>query len=435
MRALAGCILLLWTGLATAWEVRGEVGLEGRYFPHEGPEVKWHGNGSAYVRAEVLHDWNQGRDLFTFIPYGRVDEYDERRTHGDIQELSWIHVGNGWESRVGIRKVFWGVTEGRNLVDIINQTDQVDQVDGEEKLGQPMINLSWAPRWGTLDFFVLPGFRERTYPGEDGRPRFPIVVAEDEAAYESPAENERVDFAARGQFFIGDLELAVSHFSGTSREPRLIPNAALVSPAVAAQPDFEDRLIPAYDVIDQTGIELLWPQGGWLWKFEAISRSGQGDGFDPQRGLFAGGDERFEAATGGFEYTQVGILDTAMDLGWIVEYLWEEDRETLSRSPFEHDWLVGQRFTFNDTAGTEVLWTLIHDPHSEEKMVNLEASRRLGSDFKVSLEGRAYTDTGEPLTEAELLRRGRQGESVFDGQRLTPFANDDFIQAELIWYF
>lgn len=420
MRALAGCILLLWSGLAVAWEVRGEVGLEGRYFPHEGPEVKWHGNGSAYARAEVLHDWNRGRDLFTFIPYARVDEHDERRTHGDIRELSWIHVGNGWESRVGIRKVFWGVTEGRNLVDIINQTDQVDQVDGEEKLGQPMINLSWAPRWGTLDFFVLPGFRERTYPGEDGRPRFPIVVAEDEAAYESPAENERVDFAARGQFFIGDLELAVSHFSGTSREPRLVPNALRVPPQTIG-PDFDHKLIPVYDVIDQTGLEMLMARGSWLWKLEAMSRSGQG--------------ERFEAATGGFEYAQSGLFGTSVDLDWILEYLWEEDRSNLAKSPFEHDWLIGQRFSFNDAAGTEVLWTLIQDQHSEEKVINLEASRRLGGDFKLTLEGRAYTDTGDPLTRAEVVQLGRQGRDIFDGERLTPFANDDFVQAELIWYF
>jgi len=74
-----------------------------------------------------------------------VDEHDDNRTHGDIRELSWIHVGSNWETRVGVRKVFWGVTEGRHLVDIINQTDAVDQVDGEEKLGQPMINLSVCP--------------------------------------------------------------------------------------------------------------------------------------------------------------------------------------------------------------------------------------------------------------------------------------------------
>lgn len=421
MRALAALLVFAVVPGAHAWQVRGELGLEGRYFDQAGPEVDWHHNGSVYGQVEILHDWNRGRDLFTFIPYARQDEHDQRRTHGDIRELSWIHVGSGWESRVGIRKVFWGVTEGRNLVDIINQTDQVDQVDGEEKLGQPMINFSWAPRWGTLDFFALPGFRERTYPGEEGRPRFPIVVAQDEAEYESAAENKRVDFAARGQFFIGDLELAVSHFSGTSREPRLVPNARLVPRVQAAQPGFEHKLIPFYDVIDQTGLEMLMARGSWLWKLEAISRSGQG--------------ERFEAATGGFEYAQIGLLGTSVDLDWILEYLWEENRNNLAKSPFEHDWLLGQRFNFNDAAGTEVLWTLIHDPHSEEKTINLEASRRLGDRFKLTLEGRAYTDTGDPLTRDEVIRLGRQGRNVFDGRRLSPFAADDFVQAELIWYF
>lgn len=421
MRGLATVLVLAVVPAAQAWQVHGELGLEGRYFDQPGPEVDWQYNGSVYGRAEILHDWNRGRDLFTFIPYARQDEHDERRTHGDIRELSWIHVGSGWESRVGIRKVFWGVTEGRNPVDIINQTDQVDQVDGEEKLGQPMINVSWAPRWGTLDFFALPGFRERTYPDENGRPRFPVVVADDEAEYESPAENERVDFAARGQFFIGDLELAVSHFSGTSREPRLVPNARLLPRAQVAQTGFEPKLIPFYDVIDQTGLEMLMARGSWLWKLEAISRSGQG--------------ERFEAATGGLEYAQTGLGGTSVDVDWILEYLWEEDRDNLAKSPFEHDWLIGQRFNFNDAAGTEVLWTLIHDPHSEEKTINLEASRRLGERFKLTLEGRAYADTGDPLTRTEVVRLGRQGRDVFDGRRLTPFAADDFAQAELIWYF
>lgn len=419
MRLLILGLLLALVRDAPAWEIRGRVGLEGRFFPKEGVEVKWHTNGSVYSRVEVFHDWNHGRDLFTFIPYVRVDEHDARRTHGDIRELSWIHVGDGWESRVGIRKVFWGVTEGRHLVDIINQTDLADQVDGGKKLGQPMINVSLTPRWGTLDFFVLPGFRERTYPGADGRPGFPIEVAED-AEYESSAGSKRVDFAARGQFFLGNLEVAVSHFLGTSRQPRLEVRDIRIT-SLELPLEYEATLVPVYDVIDQTGLELQWPQGAWLWKFEGITRSAQ--------------VERFEAATGGFEYTQGGLFGTNVDLSWILEYLWEEDHETLSRSPFEHDWLLGQRFRFNDTAGTEVFWALIHDPHSEGKVVNLEASRRLGSNFKISLEGRAFLDSGKPLTETQLLRRGMAGESVFGGQRLRPLADDDVVQAELVWYF
>ena len=54
---------------------------------------------------------------------------------------------------MGIDKVFWGVIESRHLVDYINQTDGVEDVDGEDKLGQPMINLGLQRDWGDLIFF------------------------------------------------------------------------------------------------------------------------------------------------------------------------------------------------------------------------------------------------------------------------------------------
>lgn len=75
-----------------------------------------------------------------------------------------------------MRKEFWGVAEARHLVDIINQTDEVENFDREDKLGQPMINLALINNWGTLDFFLLTGFRDRTFPGREGRLRtFPEI--------------------------------------------------------------------------------------------------------------------------------------------------------------------------------------------------------------------------------------------------------------------
>ena len=44
--------------------------------------------------------------------------------------------------RLGLRKVYWGVTESQHLVDVINQTEGVENLDGEDKLGQPMLNLA-----------------------------------------------------------------------------------------------------------------------------------------------------------------------------------------------------------------------------------------------------------------------------------------------------
>ena len=40
-----------------------------------------------------------------------------------------------WSLSIGLGKVFWGVTEFNHLVDVINQTDLVEGIDGEAKLG------------------------------------------------------------------------------------------------------------------------------------------------------------------------------------------------------------------------------------------------------------------------------------------------------------
>ena len=92
--------------------------------------------------AEYHRSWNDGEYLFDFVPSFRFDYEDSDRNLVDIQELAWIRVGDGWEFRAGVRKVFWGVTESRHLVDVINQVDFTEGLDGEEKLGQPMLNLS-----------------------------------------------------------------------------------------------------------------------------------------------------------------------------------------------------------------------------------------------------------------------------------------------------
>ena len=409
-----------------AWEFRGEVGLEGRYFTQDSPypQSDYSTNGSVYLKPEILHEWNNRDDLLTFIPYARVDENDTERTHWDIRELSWIHVGNGWESRVGIRKVFWGVTEGRHLVDVINQTDLVDQVDGEEKLGQPMINLSTVRNWGIVDVFILPGFRERTYAGEDGRPRTPLPISSN-VYYESSKENQRFDFAIRyQQYFDNGLELALSHFSGTSREPLLVPDAltmAELSALIATgqlPAGSNPQLTPLYNVIDQTGLELQYLNSGWLWKLEAISRSGQG--------------ERFSAVDGGFEYTQVGLFDTAADLGWIVEYMWEDRADSLA-SPMASDVLFGTRFTFNNVASTEILAGVIYDTQEQEKAFSVESSRRIGNNLKVTLEARFYTDAGKPQSATQLYQDALRNVNSKPG--LGPVSRSDFIQSELVYYF
>ena len=194
--AVLGCTAA-WASspLALDWRVSGFIsGQFQGFFEEPLDPIQSDTNISAATRPEFYTEWNEGRDAFTFTPFARIDQRDDQRSHYDIRELNWLHVGSNWELRVGAGIIFWGVTESQHLVDIINQTDLVENIDGEDKLGQPMINLSLIRDWGTVDLFVLPGFRKRTFPGPEGRPRIHPPVNADAAVFESDDEDKHIDF-------------------------------------------------------------------------------------------------------------------------------------------------------------------------------------------------------------------------------------------------
>ncbi|MHC4808046.1 MAG: hypothetical protein ACYTBX_17555, partial [Planctomycetota bacterium] len=185
-------ILCLFNALAAAHELSGYVAAEGRAFFNDalfgGQERD---NFSFAFQPEYYHEWESGSS-FLFVPFLRLDSADSRRTHFDIRELNYLWLADNWELRVGFGKVFWGTTEFVHLVDIINQTDLIENIDEEDKLGQPMVHLSVPSDWGVIDMFVLPYFRKRTFPGRRGRLRSALVVDTDNPRYESAAGEHNV---------------------------------------------------------------------------------------------------------------------------------------------------------------------------------------------------------------------------------------------------
>jgi hypothetical protein len=356
--------------MAPAGEWSGYLGTEFRYFTEDPRDPRQHDeNFSLVFEPEYYHEWDKGTQSLAFVPFFRLDQHDNERTHFDIRELNWTKVAEDWELRVGLRKVFWGVTEFQHLVDVINQTDLVENIDTEDKLGQPMINLALINDWGTVDLFIMPYFRERTFPGIEGRPRNQPVVDDDLAEYESSAEETHVDFAIRYSHYFGDWDVGVAHFYGTSRDPRsMLTMNSSGAPVLA----------PFYDIINQTSIDLQATKGNMLWKLEALHRSGQGT--------------TYNAVAGGFEYTFVGIFDSALDVGLIGEYHYD-DRGEDALTFFEDDIATGMRFAFNDAQSSEALVGLLWDRDSSGKLLKIEASRRIGSSWLLEMEGRFLFDT------------------------------------------
>ena len=215
---------------------------------------------------------------------------------------------------------------------------------------------------GIIDVFLLPGFRERSFPDEQGRPRSLPYVDANQSQYESSDKDRHIDFALRWFHMIDDWEIGLSYFKGTSREPILLLDTGNI-------------LVPFYPQMTQFGIDAQATTEDWLWKFEAIYRDWL--------------DDDFLALTAGIEYSLVGILDSDADLGIVLEYLYD-DRDSAATSLFENDVMMGLRLALNDEQSSEALLGLITDANTQESMISLEASTRLGDNWTLEVEVRSY---------------------------------------------
>ncbi len=359
-------------------ELSGYVAVEGTGFASDplDPAQPEHTNLSLAFAPKWLGDWSDGEQIVRLSPMLRVDQHDRERTHFDVREALWERVAGRWEIRVGVGRVFWGVTESRHLVDVVNQSDAVEDIEGNARLGQPMARLTYAGgAYGSLDLFVLPGFRERTSAGARGRPRGGLIVDPKLSTIESSWGHGSTAVAARWSNAAGPADWGLGYFYGTSREPQLRPVFA----------DSGHMVLAAhYDQIHQVGADVQLLTGGLAWKGESIVRAGQG--------------RTFAAAVGGVEYTIGSLLGTSADAGLYVEYLYD-GRTNSAVTPYEHDVFGGLRLMANDTQATTLMGGAMVDTKTGAVAGELEASRRLANDWTLTVEGRLFVveDEADPL--------------------------------------
>ena len=172
--------------------------------------------------------------------------------------------------------------------------------------------------------------------------------------------------AVRWSHTLDMFDFGLSHFYGTGRDPGFVQNGTV--------------LIPRYNTIHQTGLDVQATNGGWLWKFETIRRSSKGT--------------NYTAATGGFEYTLSNLRNTGADVGLVVEYLYDE-RGTAADTPFDNDLFFGTRIALNDVQSTEMLAGAIIDFNNGTTVASIEANRRFGERWKVDLEARSFFKTDQ----------------------------------------
>ena len=386
------CMTALVPTLAADFSFEGELTFEARSFlnaPASLHAKRNYGSVSTLLELGIYDDANT--HAFIFKGFARGDSEDDNRSHADLREAKYIFVSDNYELAVGIDHVFWGVTEFAHIVDIINQNDATESVDGEQKLGQPMLRSSYVSEYGTFSGFYMPLHRPRTVFDKQGRPASGLIISDDHELYESNHANEQNEFALRYENSFDAFDIGLAYFDGTAREP-------IINPANSVG----GEITPYYPLLKQISLDTQATLGPWLLKLEALQQDQL--------------DEQTARAVIGFEYTFYGLLGTSSDLGLVAEYMWDE-RQEIAPHPLANDIAIGFRWTANDVQSTTLLAGAIIDLDHQSMGVSLEAERRLTNNLSLSVEARFQTNI-DPAD-----------------QILSSIKDEDFIRLQLTTYF
>lgn len=353
-----------------------------------------------------LETANKGVQL-TLTPFVRVDSMDSQRSHADLREAKLDaqlgKIGSvRFDATLGFEQVFWGKAESINLVNVINAADLVEDLSGDEKLGQPLLRLgAYTGDYGALQLYYLPYVRTTDYAGAGGRFRSRIAL-KDEPVIETAGERWTPSFAARWSQALGGLDLGLSAFHGVGRDAfAQIVAFAGTEPAVAQ---------PVLTRETRLGIDAQYTHEATLFKFEGVWRK-----TDTPRAMVWRDGYRDVALVGGIEHTLHAVGGTEADLGLIAEYAWDE-RGDEAPGLFDRELILGARLAFNDPDDSSLLFLAAVDTNNGEQVLRLEAETRLEQGFRLKLIGGAFMGS-------------KAGSVMHDLRR------DNFLQAKLSWWW
>ena len=267
-------------------------------------------------------------------------------------------------------------------------------------MGQLMAHLTWSADWGVLEFFAMPLHRERTLPGRRGRLRTGIPFDQSRVSYESAAGEWHVDLAARYSRSVGPLDLGVSVFDGTSREPSFTPTLQTIPGLPFPVPR---TLVPHYAQIRQYGLDAQLTIESWLIKLEAIRREGAVN--RPPPNALLGEEEDYAAFVGGVEYTFSGVFDSEADISLLGEWSYDE-RGRRSANRYQNDVFFASRLALNDVENTELIASVIADMDHSTRLLGFEAKRDLSDNWTATVEAAVMLDVDEKDVIHETRRDG-----------------------------
>ena len=374
MKKITAGLLFTTFLLAGGTEYKGNLGIEYDYFSHD--LFAKRDNAFAF-RGEFEVKKELGDTQLKANIKGLWDKDDHNRRYIDIQELYYKYNFENSELLIGKNILFWGALEVYNLVDVFNTKDILDDpFDYDQKLGA--WNLSWTRFFENSELSFILKLKEEDQKMQESDSVFNFLPL----PYDDRLKTE---YNNRPSFFV--------KYSGSGEEVQL--DYALIYEA-----GYDQQRYFTYD----NG--KLHQQAYWVNKLMGYATLILADTIYKAEAAYAVSDDVKVSDylhTGvGLEHTFYGILEKK-DLGILAEYYHYEQFNDTKFSVkelgqlFQNDLYLGGRFSFNDTASSEILAGVDLDLDKSEKIYFIKYDTRVLDKFKIQLQYQHLSPTHDSL--------------------------------------
>jgi len=391
----AAAVLVAITTSSTAraeWTVdsRGEMGLETRVFTPDDDSGTQDQNVAAAARLQV--DAKEGPFRLRFRGFVRHDETDRGRSAAFPEEAWAQWRGDRFSLTVGWDMVTWTATEAFHPADVINSRYFDSNVEGFEKIGEPLAQLRMKLGQGAVSAYFMPFFTSPIFPSPRSRLSFTGPGVPFGKSLWLNRDGEISDgrwgaqWAANVQQTVGDADISV----------HVLQNQDRYNPVVGIDPT-QGKLRPLFAPLTQVGGTYQQVVEGVILKAELAYRMFA----DPTTGPsanFVALDERQLSESRDHGAVAVGLeYAVSLENGWESTFIVEgqtifaegkgwrgNERIRHQLNLFQRDLMGGIRLAFQDVADSALLLFAIVDLESPEQVFgNLAYTRRIGEEWSL----------------------------------------------------
>ena len=135
------------------WSSRGQLGVESRGFLDDDNAVTVDQALGLFGRLQIDHKSKPFRERLRL--YGRLDREDLERTILVVEE-AWVEwKAKPFRVRAGFDLLNWTATEAFHPSDILNSRNLDSSIQNYDKLGEPMVSLSYKGTIGVLTAYFF----------------------------------------------------------------------------------------------------------------------------------------------------------------------------------------------------------------------------------------------------------------------------------------